>query len=170
MKRSLALIGALVAAAATAGDISFTTLHPNYGETEKILVEKETEALARLASALSGYGTNRLRLSLAGSITVGDLTITNLTILGNLITINGISYYFPTTVGGTNNILVNLGGGTTNNNLAWFNFNTNQFLVGQDTNVSIKVAALTTNLVSQDSLSVLGDGATPGTVVWKATN
>src|SRR6266498_1701349 len=67
--------------------INFPSLHLNYGETEKILEEKTTEALARLAGAIAGYGTNRLRLSLAGALALGDLTITNLTVLGNLITI-----------------------------------------------------------------------------------
>jgi len=64
----LSAAGAMLAVAAT---ITFTTLHPQYGETTKILEEKRTEALARLGDSLAGFGTNILRVDL---ISGGGLT------------------------------------------------------------------------------------------------
>ncbi len=61
MKRTLWALLLLAAVTATFAVMTFTTLHPQPGETEKILLEKRVEALARLADALDGIGTNQLQ-------------------------------------------------------------------------------------------------------------
>jgi len=53
------LVGVVIGA--LGATIVYTTIHPQYGETTKILEEKRTEALARLVDALAGFGTNIVR-------------------------------------------------------------------------------------------------------------
>ncbi len=61
MKRAIFGLLLLAAVAAAFAAMTFTTLHPQPGETEKVLLEKRVEALARLADALDGIGTNQLQ-------------------------------------------------------------------------------------------------------------